>query len=67
MDDRKPLAMVTKTNTYKLVIYEMTSDDVLIGFNNEEPSWVDIEYDYEGEPYVNYFGMAYLSEFVKQQ
>ena len=67
MDNKKPLAIATKTNVSGLVIYEMTSDKVLIGLNDEEPSWVTIDYDYEGEPYVNYYGMTYLNEFVKQQ
>lgn len=67
MNNRKPLAIATITNVSGLVIYEMTSDEVLIGFNDEEPTWVEIQYDDQGEPYVNYYGVTYLSEFVKQQ
>lgn len=67
MNDKKPLAVATKTNVSGLVIYEMTSDEVLIGFNDEEPSWVEIKYDREGEPYVDYYGKTYLNEFVRLQ
>lgn len=67
MDNKEPLAVAAKTNTYGLAIYEVTSDEVLIGFNDEAPKWVEIEYDSEGEPYVYYCGMTYLDEFIKQQ
>lgn len=65
MDDKKVLATVTKTNVYGLAIYEVTSDEVLVGVNGEEPSWVEIQYDDQGEPYIDCYGETYLSEFIK--
>lgn len=67
MDNKKPLAVATITNTYGLAIYEVASDEVLVGVNDEEPSWVDIEYDDQGLPYINCYGVTYLDEFIKQQ
>lgn len=67
MDNKKPLAVATITNTYGLAIYEATSDAVLVGVNDEEPSWVDIEYDDQGLPYIDCYGVTYLNEFIKQQ
>lgn len=67
MDNKKPLAVATKTNTYGLAIYEVTSDEVLVGVNYEEPSWVEIQYDDQGEPYIDCYGVTYLNEFIKQQ
>lgn len=67
MDDRKPLAVATITNTYGLAIYEVTSDEVLVGVNDEEPTWVEIQYDDQGEPYIDCYGTTYLNEFIKQQ
>lgn len=62
---KQPIATKTLTNVSGLAIYEYTSDEVLIGFNNEEPKWVEIEYDVDGEPYVNFYGQQYLNEFIK--
>lgn len=67
MNDKKPLAVATITNTYGLAIYEVTSDEVLVGVNNEEPSWVEIQYDDQGLPYIDCYGVTYLNEFIKQQ
>lgn len=67
MDNKKPLAVATITNTYGLAIYEVTSDEVLVGVNDEEPTWMDIEYDDQGLPYINCYGVTYLNEFIKQQ
>lgn len=67
MNNKKPLAVATITNTYGLAIYEMTSDEVLVGVNDEEPNWVDIEYDEQGLPYIDCYGVTYLNEFIKQQ
>lgn len=67
MGNKKPLAVATVTNTYGLAIYEVTSDEVLVGINDEEPSWVEIQYDDQGEPYIDCYGVTYLNEFIKQQ
>lgn len=67
MNDKKPLAVATITNTYGLAIYEMTPDKVLVGVNYEEPTWMEIHYDDQGLPYINCYGVTYLDEFIKQQ
>lgn len=65
MDNKEPLAVATVTNTYGLAIYEITSDEVLVGVDEEEPVWMDIEYDGQGLPYINCYGETYLDEFIK--
>lgn len=65
MADKKVLAVASKTNVYGLAIYEMTSDEVLVGVNDEEPSWVELQFDDQGLPYIDCYGVTYLDEFIK--
>ena len=70
MDNNEPLAEITKTSTYKLTIYQETSDgdtdEFLVGVDDKEPSWVEVEYDSKGQPYIEYYGTTYLSEFINK-
>ena len=67
MNDKKPLAVATKTNVMGLAIYELTDEEALVGVNDEEPSWVEIQHDNQGLPYIDCYGVTYLNEFIKQQ
>lgn len=61
----KAIATATKTNTYGLVLYDLNADAALVGVNDEEPKWIDIDYDDEGEPYIMCYGMTYISDFIR--
>lgn len=58
-------AIASITNTYGLALYDTATDEVLVGVNDKAPEWVAVEWDDEGEPYIEYYGgRTYLDEFV---
>lgn len=62
---RKVIASWGICNTASLNVYEVNDDHVLVGINNNEPELVDIEYDPEGRPYIDWGGEYYLDECMR--
>jgi len=63
---KKPIAMATKTNTYGLALYELADEWALVGVNEEKPEVVDVIYDENGNPYVEFMGdKTYIDEFIR--
>lgn len=63
-EDRKGIATKTLNNVSGLILYDMNDEEVLIGMNNEKPEKVELQYDEQGLPYVEYYGVQYLDEFM---
>lgn len=62
----KIIATASITNTYGLALYEANSDEMLVGINDEAPEWVPIEWDDEGDAYIELNGdKTYLNEFIR--
>ena len=60
---REIKAIATKTNTSGIALYDITDEQALVGLNNDSPEWVDIKQG--SEPYIDFYGKTYISEFVK--
>ena len=60
----EPIATLTMTNVSGLGIYDIKGDEALVGINNEALQWVDIEYDKDGELYIDFYGKHYLGDFM---
>lgn len=56
-------AIANKTNTSGIALYDITDEQALVGLNNDSPEWVDIKQD--SEPYIDFYGKTYISEFMR--
>lgn len=65
MSEIQPIAICTVTNVMGLAIYEISDEQVLVGVNNEKPVEVEIQWNDDGEPYIDFYGEHMLNEFVK--
>lgn len=66
MSERKVIACYTLTNCGGLAIYEADDERVLVGYNDDEPTWSAVEYDDDGRAFFGWGGREiYLDECVR--
>ena len=64
-ESREVIASWGICNTASLNVYDIGEDDLLVGINNNRPERKEIEYDQEGEPYIDFGGHYYLNECMR--
>lgn len=64
--EMKVVAVYTLTNCGGLAIYDANSEGVLVGYNEDKPNWVAVDYDEDGRGRFDWCGCKiYLDECVR--
>lgn len=58
-------AIKTLSNVAGVALYDVNDEAALVGFNSGKPVNCPVQYDENGEPYIEFYGKHYLNEFCK--